>query len=778
MAETDSGSVSHLKVNLVDQYRPVTQVASGSLYGLAKEGWPIDDLIGPTKPKMFTQMAPGGTHFPNGEKEVVGDALEVAPIAERHGAKITIRMPDIYPTFPYEWVGEDDWYDKVDSIVEDTLASGVSNIYGYEIWNEPDWTWNSAVAGDFKEVWKATYHRIRAKDPHTPIIGPSTTHWNRSYIEDFLIFARDNDVLPDIISWHELGNPEGNHVNDPAPWAIEKHIREYRELEEQLGIEPRPISINEYGVQTEEGVPGNMVQYFAQFERGGVDTANAAFWYRPGRLSNIITDSSEANGGWCLYKWYGDMSGSMVMTTPDSTTSLGLDGIASIDADEEVVHVIFGGNNETAHINISGFDEVSFFDKTVHVKVEATPWYGVDTPVTEPYRVYEGNFDIQDNQITIPVTQMHESWGYRLTVTPSGSSLNRYEAEHATIHQGQTFNSEHASNEKYVGDLAQKGSFVEYEVAVEESGDYQFEIAYANGSGMEQTQTMIINDSDRTTLQFPSTDGWTDDIRPEILSQIIYLEKGRNTIKFATDQANTMVEHDYIQLMKALEVFEGIWEAEDAVVHRATVHHSGYASNGKYVGNIDFPDSYVEFNVEVPHAGEYVMEIGYANGTQNESSHALMINDHFMTHVTYPVTGGWLNSVPNFGTRQLLDLEVELEAGNNNITFNFHDSYAELDYIKLRPINDQTPDEDIDINDLIALTELFVQENGGNKGELNSLIAKLEAAKASEERGNIKARNGQLKAFENQVRAKTGKLFTESQAAIFIDHIHFMINNK
>ena len=83
-------------VDLANQYRPVTHVASGSLYGLAEEGRPADHLIAPTKPKMFTQMAPNGGQLPNGETTPIGDALKVAPIAERNGAQVTIRMPDIY----------------------------------------------------------------------------------------------------------------------------------------------------------------------------------------------------------------------------------------------------------------------------------------------------------------------------------------------------------------------------------------------------------------------------------------------------------------------------------------------------------------------------------------------------------------------------------------------------------------------------------------------------------------------------------------------------------
>jgi hypothetical protein len=97
----DPASIS---VDLASSYRPVTHAASGSLYGLSFDGVPPDQVIDPLKPRMFTQMAPNGHQLPNGTTEPSGDALKVAPPAARAGAQVTIRMPDWYPTFPYQWV--------------------------------------------------------------------------------------------------------------------------------------------------------------------------------------------------------------------------------------------------------------------------------------------------------------------------------------------------------------------------------------------------------------------------------------------------------------------------------------------------------------------------------------------------------------------------------------------------------------------------------------------------------------------------------------------------
>jgi prepilin-type N-terminal cleavage/methylation domain-containing protein len=53
-------------------------------------------------------------------------------------------------------------------------------------------------------------------------------------------------------------------------------------------------------------------------------------------------------------------------------------------------------------------------------------------------------------------------------------------------------------------------------------------------------------------------------------------------------------------------------------------------------------------------------------------------------------------------------------------------------------------------------------------GIAHALAAKLDAAEASEERGDLNAKAGELKAFANQVNAQTGKAFTSNQALVLL----------
>ncbi|MGY4977116.1 hypothetical protein ACWCYL_08085 [Streptomyces sp. 900105755] len=93
-------SATTLVVSADRTLRPVTHVASGSLYGLDTASVPADSLVEPLKPNTFVQMAPGGSQLPNGESGPGGDALTVAPEAARAGAKVVVRMPTGIRTSP------------------------------------------------------------------------------------------------------------------------------------------------------------------------------------------------------------------------------------------------------------------------------------------------------------------------------------------------------------------------------------------------------------------------------------------------------------------------------------------------------------------------------------------------------------------------------------------------------------------------------------------------------------------------------------------------------
>lgn len=411
-AQAAPTSATTLVVSANRTLRSVTHVATGSLYGLDTASVPADSLVKPLKPNTFVQMAPGGSQLPNGEPSPGGDALAVAPEAAAAGAKVVVRMPDWYPDFPYKWVSWSDWLSAVDKQVASVKSSGATNIAAYELWNEPDWTWNTSAAGSFDSGWATTYKEVRAKDATTPIQGPSHSAWNQSWMSTFLTDAKASGTVPDIVSWHELQGSQN----------IAAHVAAYRALETGLGISPRPIAIEEYGTTSEVGVPGPLASYVAKFERAGVHDAELAFWNHYGTLGDTLTDTGGSpNGSYWLYKWYGAMSGNMLVTTPPAQT--GIDGFASLNGAGNQISVVTGGCTGSCAVTVNGLSSLSAFGGTVHVTLEYTPSKGRTTAVSGPITVSDTDYPVSGGSITVPVT-MNASAGYHLTVTPSGTATS------------------------------------------------------------------------------------------------------------------------------------------------------------------------------------------------------------------------------------------------------------------------------------------------------------------------------------------------------------------
>ena len=410
-AATPVAADTTLTVDLATTIGPATHVASGSLYGVT-ETLPadIDNLIVPLQPNMFTNPAAD-------VQQPVGDAIDVATRLAPIGARVTIRLADWFPSWPYAFTNITDWLDKLNQTVMRKQASGVDNYYGYEIWNEPDGTWTSSLS--FNDFWKQSYDKLRQLDPTAKIIGPSVAWYSSSYLNNFLSFAKDNSCLPDIISWHELAGAD-----------LASDFENYRAMEQQLGIGPLPISINEYSGKDridDEGQPGASAPLIAKFERYQVDTACISYWDvpHPGRLGSLLATDSDPNGGWWFYKWYGEMSGNMVATIPPAPSDAAvLDGFANVDSTNQVASVLFGGTNDgTIRIVIKGFSATSFFGSEVHAVVEHTPFVNRMTAVQAVDMISATDLTVASDEITITVTGTNGADGYRVVLTPVGGGV-------------------------------------------------------------------------------------------------------------------------------------------------------------------------------------------------------------------------------------------------------------------------------------------------------------------------------------------------------------------
>jgi hypothetical protein len=524
LSGTAEAAGNTLTVNVGTVVRPVTHAAAGGLYAIDTGSKPPLSQIYPLHLNHLTQPPPGGQQLGNGATVPCCDGLQVAGKAISAGAQQFFRMPDIYPNFPYKWVSWADWEAKVKTMVNARLAAtGTTNVDGYELWNEPDWTWNTASAGAFNDGWSRTYKVIRALDTVTPVVGPSYSIYNHAWMTAFLTNAKNTGTLPDVIVWHELDTD--SYLNVGA------HIADYRAIETSLGITPRPISINEYQALGQIDIPSVAVHYMAVFERYGVRDAERAYWYEAGTLDGLLYNNAPTASYW-PYKWYGDMAGNIVQTVPGSW----LEGVAAYDPTRKFVNVVFGGDSGDNTVRVTGLSALGTSVKATVVRSNTTGRY---VNQSAPVSVSSATYTVSGGAISVPVTGMDAWASYQLLITPASGAAttqSRYEAENATVVNANRFSSTSASNGGYVGQIdgtadMRSQSFVDFLVNVPSAKTYTMNIGYANASGATATQGVAYNGGAWSTVSYPVTSAWGT--FGSSVNVSVSLNAGWNTIRLA-----------------------------------------------------------------------------------------------------------------------------------------------------------------------------------------------------------------------------------------------------
>jgi hypothetical protein len=513
-----------LVVNAGSVLRPVTHVAAGGLYALATPTQPAAAELPPLRLNQLVQPAPGVQQLGNGATVPTGDALKVAPLATGAGAQEYVRMPDIYPSFPYQWVSWSDWLSKVNTMVGARLAAtGTTGIDGWELWNEPDWTWNTAAAGSFNAGWVRTYQAVRALDPYTPVVGPSISVYNHAWMASFLAYAKASNALPNVITWHQLTT--GSYA------SVAADVADFRALEAQLGISPLPISIDEYASTAEVDVPSAALHYIAAFERSGITNASRAYWYESGTVNGLLYGNKPTGTYW-MYKWYGDMTGDMVPVTPAGSQ----DGIAAYDSTRKIVSVVFGGDSGNNSVQVNGLGPLG---SSVRVALSYTPGSGRLANVAAPTTVSTATYTVTNGSVTVPIASQNAQGAYQLQITPAAGPVpgyqQVYEAENATVVNAQIEPSGAASNGYYVGGINGSGdertdSFVDFLVNVPAAGSYTLSVRYANGGTTASTQGLAYDGGGWSTVSYPPTGGWGTF---GSVSTTVTLAQGSNVIRLA-----------------------------------------------------------------------------------------------------------------------------------------------------------------------------------------------------------------------------------------------------
>ncbi|MGP4048239.1 cellulosome protein [Streptomyces sp. 2A115] len=416
--------------------------ASGTLYGLYGEGVPSRNLVEGMHVRTVSTKAQDGTQHPG------ADALEVLPAFVDSGGKdVYIYMTDIYRGFPYQWpgaTGEErlaDFKGKVEKQVRQVLTMGAykshvvyvpfnepeGNMFGTGEWSYDKVSWRTDPT-HFFAAWKDFHHLIKDLDPDARIAGPNTSILYAE-VRGFLEFAKANDVLPDVMTWHELSSPA----------EIRTNVAKYRRMEKDVGIDPLPININEYAHNYHLSVPGQVIQWMSAIEESKID-ADMAYWNIDGNLNDSAVEANKGNGQWWLFNAYGQLTGHTVqVAAPRPNVQYTLQGVATFDPGKRQCRALFGGRSGAADVV---FEHADVLGSAVHATVQEIPWTGQVGASAQPLRLQDRELTVRDGKVTLSLTDLNEMSAYQVILSPGGKGAvgappsvgwrGSYEAENAT----------------------------------------------------------------------------------------------------------------------------------------------------------------------------------------------------------------------------------------------------------------------------------------------------------------------------------------------------------
>lgn len=400
-------------IDLSNEIGPITYCASGFLHSISPST-PGVALVDTLKPKAFRLR-----ELPN---NYTGGAFITYHRIKHLGAILQLNISD---GFGYGgtngWPGEAGVWNVWENYITDLVTRTLDKNYEvqWDIWNEPDilsfWNPSGDKKARFFETWLRAVVIIRSLDQDSIIIGPSTAYFDgtTSYfsVEEFLTYAKANNVLPDILSWHTW-----NYT------AIENDITQIRTFMTNNGIEQIPISINEYVHDTEKTNPGILPWYFAIFEKMQIASACHACWYDQdgstsqcfnATLNGILTpDTRQPRSAWWVYKGYADITGNLVQLQP----SVNVNGIAGIDAGKKYARILLGRKGGVASISldISNLDQCAFLidsNNKVRVRAELIPNNGWNS-LSQPSLAINSDYTVTNGQISISLPSFASGTAY------------------------------------------------------------------------------------------------------------------------------------------------------------------------------------------------------------------------------------------------------------------------------------------------------------------------------------------------------------------------------
>lgn len=357
----------------------------------------------------------------------------------------------------------------------------------------------------------------------------------------------------------------------------------------------------------------------------------------------------------------------------------------------KVNHCVFQRNNAAG---VYGPGSMTFFNAP-----DGATWviYHVKTTTADNYSGNDRRLEARPvawDASGIPNFGQPYALGTRHQLPGGDPGVRAWPASDAILHQAEVRRSADAVTGGYVTGLDKPNSSVTFNVPEASAGTYRFEVRYASAASGVVTQDVYVNGRLRTTAAYQPTGSSSLFRNGHYATLDLNLSRGDNTVRLRSDgtggpQAGKLSLEEMVPV-----TYDGSEEAINAKIADARLYTTSTATGflamsgipvkqPYYVGGLNYPDSSVTFNVIVPAAGTYDMQVYYDNGL-GESTMTLTVNGRAVTSPSFPSTGSW----GSFSPHQYVTVPVGLQAGENTIRLGKGNLFAELDrvYVPESPV--------------------------------------------------------------------------------------------
>ncbi|MGG1553430.1 hypothetical protein [Paenibacillus ferrarius] len=433
-----ANTTATITVDYATDVGPSNHVASGFLHGISASS-PAQYLIDGVTVKAI-RGADYETNLPDYFDQTTYNRVKATGADLMVGLYYRAKQRGVWPV---DATTEAQWQSIVEEIYNEAQSKNY-NIKSWITWNEPQLQWNTSTRtiAKYMRAHELAYKKIKSLNSAALVQAPENHVYSFSFITSFLTYCKQNNCLPDILSWHELAEGQLD---------IEAHTAEIKAWMITNGITPMPIAVTEYQGQnydpatTSTSYPGLNISYLARLERSvanGLAYGLKSAWEFTGEDTNFkasLGDLADRNtallpkGIWWVYNGYKDMTGRLVQTT--SSNKQYSEAFASLDSSMDRSVVLLGtGNFLTPHdpvLQLNNIPGVLKYGSKTHVKAEKIINAGI---LMAPEVVIDADYTVTNNALTLNLPTLDPKAAYRVYVTSATADAPKtsYEAENLT----------------------------------------------------------------------------------------------------------------------------------------------------------------------------------------------------------------------------------------------------------------------------------------------------------------------------------------------------------